>query len=140
MPERIQNYCKKTGQYVPQTKGEIIRCIEESLAFTYRKVKDQIEKLTGLRYPCVHIVGGGAKSSILCRMTADACGVPVVAGPVEGAVLGNIGIQMVSTGILSDMSQFREIVKTMPDIVRYENKNSDAYEKAFEVFKGVVQC
>lgn len=140
MPERIQNYCKKTGQYVPQTKGEIIRCIEESLAFTYRNVKDQIEKLTGLRYPCVHIVGGGAKSSILCRMTADACGVPVVAGPVEGAVLGNIGIQMVSTGILSDMSQFREIVKTMPDIVRYENKNSDAYEKAFEVFKGVVQC
>ena len=54
--------------------------------------------------------------------------------------MGNIGIQMVSTGILSDMSQFREIVKTMPDIVRYENKNSDAYEKAFEVFKGVVQC
>lgn len=138
MPERIQAYCKKTGQYVPQTKGEIIRCIEESLAFTYRKVKDQIEKLTGIKYPCVHIVGGGAKSPILCRMTADACGVPVVAGPIEGAVLGNIGIQMVSMGILSDMGQFREIVKSMPDIVRYENKNSDAYEKAFEIFKGIV--
>lgn len=140
MPERIQNYCKKTGQYVPQTKGEIIRCIQESLAFTYRNVRDKIEKLTGKTYPCIHIVGGGVKSALLCRLTADACGIPVIAGPVEGAVLGNIGIQMISMGILSDLTQFRQIVKNMPDIVCYENSNKEAFEKGFEIFKGVVKC
>lgn len=140
MPERIQSFCRKTGQYVPQTKGEIIRCIHESLAFTYRRVKEQIETLTGKTYPCVHMVGGGIKSAILCRMTADACGVPVLAGPVEGAVLGNIGIQMISMGILSDLGQFREIVQNMPGIVRYEHTQAGAYDKAFAQFKGVAAC
>lgn len=140
MPGRIQDFCKRTGQKVPQTKGEIIRCIQESLAFTYRNVKDKIERLTGIKYPCIHMVGGGAKSPLLCRMTADACGVPVVAGPVEGAVLGNIGVQMVSAGILQDMAQFRRIIRDMPGIVRYGNSGADDFEKGFEMFKGVVEC
>lgn len=140
MPGRIQDWCKKTGQYVPRTKGEIVRCIQESLAFTYRSVKEKIEYLTGVRYKCVHMVGGGVQSAILCRLTADACGVPVVAGPVEAAVLGNIGIQMISAGTLSGLEHFRDIVRNMPGIVRYGNTASSAFEKGYEAFKGVVGC
>ena len=140
MPERIRSWCRKTGQRVPETKGAVIRCVYESLAFTYRRVKEQIERLTGMAYPCIHLVGGGVKSSMLCRMTACACGVPVVAGPVEGAVLGNIGIQLIRAGALPDIAGFREIVRGMPDIRRYESRDWEAFDKAYGIFQGVVKC
>ena len=106
-----------------------IHCINVKLLLEKRRDSD----LWGL-------VGGGVKSSMLCRMTACACGVPVVAGPVEGAVLGNIGIQLIRAGALPDIAGFREIVRGMPDIRRYESRDWEAFDKAYGIFQGVVKC
>ena len=140
MPRRIADYCKKTGQKPPETRGAIMRCIFESLSFTYRRTKERIERLVGKKYPCIHLVGGGVKSPILCQMTADACGVPVVAGPVEAAALGNAGLQLISAGAIKDIAHLRQVVRKSPDVRRYECKNAEAFDAAYEAFIGGTSC
>ena len=80
IPERIRQFCRKTRQPVPQYEGEIVCCIDQSLALAYRKAMDEIRACTGKQYPVIHLIGGGAQSGLLCQMTANACGLPVVAG------------------------------------------------------------
>ena len=81
--KRQQQYCQATGQHVPESRGEIMRCIYESLALKYRYTHRALEEITGERYGAIHMIGGGTQAALLCQMTADACGVPVIAGPVE---------------------------------------------------------
>ena len=83
IPERIQEYCRRTNQEVPETKGEIVRCINESLALKYRYTYEQIKECTKKDYNAIHMVGGGIKSKLLCQFTADSCNCRVIAGPVE---------------------------------------------------------
>ena len=99
-PAAIQEWCGDYGEPVPQTEGELIRCALESLAFKYRMVLEWLEELTGTRIEVMHIVGGGCQNEALNQLTADACGRPVVAGPVEATVLGNVLIQARSAGEL----------------------------------------
>lgn len=84
LPRRVQDFCRKTGQYVPETRGEIMRCIYESLAMRYRYTRRSIEELTGRSYEAIHMIGGGTKDRLLCQMTADACNCPVAGGPHRG--------------------------------------------------------
>lgn len=84
IPGRVREFCRKTGQYVPQTVGEIMRCIYESLAMKYRSTFSMIKECTGRDYPDIHVIGGGTKDTLLCQMTANACNVPVKAGPIGG--------------------------------------------------------
>ena len=84
IPERIQKFCRRTGQPVPETVGETVRCIYESLALKYRYALEQLEGMTGKNFTILHILGGGANAGLLCQMTADACRLMVKAGPVEG--------------------------------------------------------
>ena len=111
IPSRIAAYCEKTGQRAPQTEGETMRVICESLALKYRHVREAIEECTGKGMEAVHIIGGGSKSGTLCRMTASATGLPVFAGPSEATTLGNAAVQWIASGDLGSVREAREAVK-----------------------------
>ncbi|MBX3421458.1 MAG: rhamnulokinase [Pirellulaceae bacterium] len=120
MPEAIRQYCKKTGQRIPSTEGEVTRCALESLALRYRMVLDSLQQLLGAPLSVVHMVGGGVQNRLLCQFAADACDRAVVAGPVEATALGNMLVQAVGSGGLDSVQQARQLVLGLPDIVRYE--------------------
>ncbi|MCD7775475.1 MAG: rhamnulokinase [Clostridiales bacterium] len=113
MPSRICEYCKTGGQPVPENHGEILRCVYESLAESYKGALCGIEDCTGKKYDKIYVVGGGVKDSLLCQMTADFCGVPVYAGSAEATVLGNIAVQLIASGEIKDLKQAREILAGM---------------------------
>ena len=103
LPQRARDYCAITGQYVPQTVGEVMRCIYESLALKYRFALEQLKTVAGKHFSRLHILGGGTKDGLLCHITAASIGRPVVAGPIEATALGNILIQLVALGKLSSI-------------------------------------
>ena len=121
MPARIEQACRATGQVPPATRGETVRCILESLALAYRRTVRLAAELSGRPVDVVHVVGGGARNELLCRLTAAACGVPVLAGPVEAAALGNVLVQARAMGAdLPDLAAMRALVARTHDLRRYE--------------------
>ena len=120
MPGALQSFCRETGQPVPETGGELIRCALESLALKYAMILDQLELLSGERIEVVHIVGGGSRNALLNQFTADACGRPVLAGPVEATVLGNLLVQTRSMGELKSLSEIRTAVGASSELRTFE--------------------
>ncbi|WP_298817458.1 rhamnulokinase [Chloroflexus sp.] len=120
MPARIRDYCRRTGQPVPETVGEIARCCFDSLAMRYQQVIDALAELTGQTITTIRIVGGGSQNSLLCQLTADACQRPVVAGPAEGTALGNILVQAIAMGYLPDLVTARQVAAASVAQQRYE--------------------
>jgi rhamnulokinase len=128
MPARIAAHA--VGR-TPQTRAEIVRCILESLAFGHREAIREASALAGQKVDVVHLVGGGARNALLCQLTADACRLPVVAGPVEATALGNILIQARADGVVADLAHLRRIVRSSQPLIRYEPANStDAWDDA----------
>lgn len=111
MIRSIQDFCKRTGQPVPETEGELVRCVLESLALRYRQVLHSLETITGNRIEVVHIVGGGSRNALLNQFTADACQRAVVAGPVEATALGNVLFQARTSGELTSMADIRNVIR-----------------------------
>ena len=138
LPRRVKEYCEKTGQYVPQTVGEIIRCIYESLALKYRYTFDGIKECTGKEYDRIHVMGGGTKDKLLLHMTAQSCNVNVYGGPIEATALGNVAIQLMSTGAIKDIKQARKIIAKGENLKLYEPKDNADWEKAYENFKNII--
>lgn len=134
IPGRVREFCRKTGQYVPQTVGEIMRCIYESLAMKYRSTFSMIKECTGRDYPDIHVIGGGTKDTLLCQMTANACNVPVKAGPIEATVLGNIAVQLLSSGDIPDIKKAREIISRSEALREYAPCDTDKWAGAYESF------
>ncbi|MFF3846826.1 rhamnulokinase family protein [Streptomyces sp. NPDC002328] len=120
MPERIAEACRASGQPVPQTPAEITRCILDSLALAHRRAVEDAQRLAGHPVDVVHIVGGGTRNALLCRLTADACGLPVVAGPTEAAALGNVLVQARAHGLVGDRDAMRRLVARTQPLTRYE--------------------
>lgn len=118
----IQNYCRKTGQSVPITPGELARCVFDSLALLYRKTLGELADILGHSIPVLHIVGGGVQNELLCQLTADVTEIPVVAGPIESTALGNIIVQMISTGELKNMQEARQKIRQSFVITTYQPK------------------
>ncbi|HCM22566.1 MAG TPA: rhamnulokinase [Porphyromonadaceae bacterium] len=115
MIEAIQSYCRETGQPVPATVGEIARCIFESLAFRYRQVLADLQQLADFRIKTLHIIGGGSQNNFLNRCTANAIGMPVIAGPSEATAIGNIMMQAKAAGIVGDIKDIRKVIRdTIP--------------------------
>lgn len=110
MPARIVEFLRESGQRARGEAGWITRCVLESLAFKYRHVFKELEAVTNSSFDRLHVVGGGARNDLLCQMTADAIQREVVAGPVEGTVVGNLGIQAIASGHLSDIAALRRLV------------------------------
>lgn len=100
MPLRIESYCLRTGQPVPQSRAEIICTILESLAQSYARTIRELETLTGVPVSCIHMVGGGIRNRLLCQLTADATGKEIIAGPVEASAIGNIIVQLTALGAI----------------------------------------
>ena len=134
MPERIQRYCGKTDQPVPERKGQIIRCIYESLALRYAQVWDRLVSYTENTPEAIHIVGGGCQDKLLNQFTANALGVPVLASPVEATGLGNIMAQLMADGSITSLTEGREIVANSSLVDRYEPEDSEAWKNARATF------
>ena len=138
MPQRIREFCEKTGQPVPQNEGEIIRCVAQSLAFKFRMVVDAIEEITGEPLKAVHMVGGGIKDKMVCRFTANATGKTVLAGPVEATSTGNALMQLMALGKVNGLAEGRSIVKNSFPINTYEPEDAKDWETAYEAYKKIV--
>jgi rhamnulokinase len=132
MPSRIQTYCRETGQTVPQTKGEIIRCILESLALAYRLVAGQLDVLAGHRLPTIHIIGGGSRNGLLNQFAADATARNVVAGPVEATAIGNVLVQALALGHIANLDQGRALVFCSFDVETCESRNTAPWDEAWQ--------
>lgn len=139
IPRRVREYCKKTNQYVPETVGEIMRCIYESLALKYRFTFDGIKDCTGKDYDRIHVMGGGTKDKLLLQMTAQSCNVDVYGGPIEATALGNIAVQLISSGAVKDIKEARKIIADGEKLKLYTPENRDAWENAYESFKQIIK-
>ena len=138
IPERVREFCRKTGQYVPETVGEIMRCIYESLAMKYRLTFEKLRECTERDYPVIHVIGGGTKDGLLCQMTANSCDRTVKAGPIEATVMGNVAVQLMSNGSVKNIGQARKIVAESSELKTFEPKDTDKWAEAYEDFLKVV--
>ncbi len=134
MPKAIQEFCRETNQPVPKTKGELACCAYESLALKYRETLHSLEELTGVQIEVIHIVGGGSQSKYLNQSTADACRRPVVAGPVEATVMGNLLTQMRADGEVSSLSEMREVSRKSSVVQHFKPRKNAAWDDAAERF------
>jgi rhamnulokinase len=135
MPAAIQQYCRESGQAVPESDGAVIRCALESLALRYRMVLNWLEDLVGSELKTVHIVGGGTQNRLLCQMAADACGRPVVTGPIEATAIGNIMMQAVADGAVASISEAREVIRNSFDVEQYSPHDTAPWDEAFQRFE-----
>lgn len=126
MPERIADACRGSGQPVPASPAEITRCILDSLALAHRRAVRDAERLADHPVDVVHVVGGGTRNALLCQLTADACGLPVVAGPTEAAALGNVLVQARTHGLVGDLADGRRLLTRTQPLARYEPRGDAA--------------
>jgi rhamnulokinase len=138
MPEAIREFCKRTGQTVPEDEGAVLRCVLDSLALRFRQVLAECEELAGRRIETIHIVGGGTRNRQLCQLTSDACDRPVVAGPIEATAIGNAMQQAVSAGDISTIAEAREVIRRSFPMDRYKPHKTGAWDDAFEKFVKVT--
>lgn len=138
IPERVREFCCKTGQFVPETVGEIMRCIYESLAMKYRLTFEKLRECTERDYPVIHVIGGGTKDGLLCQMTANSCDRTVKAGPIEATVMGNVAVQLMSDGSVKNIGQARKIVADSSELKTFEPKDTDKWAGAYEDFLKVT--
>ena len=131
MPARVREYCRRTSQPVPESKGALIRCLLESIALKYRVVLERLELMTGRRSGMIHIVGGGTKNTLLNQFTADSTGRRVVAGPVEATATGNILMQAIALGHIGSLEEGREIVRQSSELSVYEPGDQSPWDEAY---------
>lgn len=131
MPATVQQYCRETDQPVPDSMGEIARCVFESLAMKFRGVLLDLERLTGVSIEVLHLVGGGIENKLLCAWTANAVGVPVVAGPTETTSVGNLIFQMKNAGVVSSVAEGRQYSRNSFDLKSYEPAGSSSWATEF---------
>ena len=130
MPAAISSWCRETNQPEPETEGQFIRSCLESLAIKYGRVFRGLEKLTGEPIQVLHIVGGGTKNELLNQFTSNACGCPVVTGPVEATAFGNVLIQARSSGEISTLDEIRAVVRQSSELGRYEPTDQEQWKTA----------
>jgi rhamnulokinase len=134
MPARIQGFCRETGQSVPESKGEIVRCLLESLALEYRRVAQQLDEVMGCRLPKIHIVGGGSRNELLNRFAAGATGRTVVAGPSEATAIGNVLVQALALGDLGSLAEGRDLVRRSFALKTFEPGDTAAWDEAYQSY------
>ena len=140
MAEAIRTFCRETGQNVPATAGELVRCALESLALKYRAVLQQLEELTGVAIRVIHVVGGGCQNTLLNQLTANCCGQPVVAGPVEATAMGNVLIQARSANAIGTLSEIRQVVRASSQLETFEPAETGRWNDAADRFQKICQA
>lgn len=139
MEDRIIAYLMRSGQKIPQTRGGIVRCVYESLAMKYRLTRDQIEEITGKRYPRVHIIGGGSQDLTLSSFAASALGIPAILGPVEATAYGNALVQFLAKGELKSLEEARRVIKAQEGILEITPEHKEEWDKAFKKYKKAIK-
>lgn len=141
MIHSIKDYCKQTGQFIPESIGEIARCIYESLAFRYKQVLANLQKLADFQIDTLHIIGGGSQNKILNQFTANAINKIVKAGPSEATAMGNLMLQAKAAGLVKDKNEIRQIIRNsvkleefQPEKVEFWDEN---YNKYLSIFKDI---
>ena len=119
-PQRIRDWCREHGHPEPETHGQIVRLVLESLALTYREPLERLQKIANQPIEALHIMGGGSQNEFLNQLTANATGLPVIAGPAEATVLGNAAVQFIALGELGSIAEARQIIADMATTTRYE--------------------
>ena len=135
MPLAIRRFCQRTAQPVPETVGEVMRCILVSLALKYRQVLDQLRQVYPHPINRIHVIGGGSRNELLCQLTADATGVEVLAGPAEATVIGNLLVQAMGLGQIASPAAIREVVRASFALKRYEPRGGPDWEEAYQRFR-----
>jgi rhamnulokinase len=138
MPDKIRAYCQKTGQTEPLTKGQVLRVATDSLALKYRNVFEDIRKVTGLDFKKLHAGGGGIQNELLSQATANALGIPVIAGPVEATSCGNVITQMIGTGHLPDFEAGRELIRQSFEFRIFTPEDTEEWAAAYQRFLTVT--
>ncbi|MBD3413530.1 MAG: rhamnulokinase [Candidatus Aminicenantes bacterium] len=135
MTEAIARFCQKTGQTSPENISEFVRSILESLAFKYKMVFDELCSLSRRSINRVHIIGGGSLNQVLCQFTADALGLPVIAGPGEATAVGNIMIQAMAENKMDSIETMRDVISNSFDLRFYEPKNTEEWDENYPRFQ-----
>jgi sugar (pentulose or hexulose) kinase len=135
MPGRIAACCRESGQPVPETPGQILRCALESLALRYRRTLDEIEQITARPVEVLHLVGGGSQNAVLNQFTANAIQRPVITGPVEATALGNIAAQAMATGVLTSLADARAAVRRSSATQTCLPKQDAAWKSAYDTVR-----
>ncbi len=134
MVEAIQEYCRKTGQHVPEGYAEICRCIFDSLALRYRQVFSYLSEMASFPIEVLHIIGGGSLNNYLNQFTANSCGVEVLAGPQEGTALGNIMVQAKAAGDVKDLWDMRRVIANSLELKRFVPEDKVVWDEAYKKF------
>jgi rhamnulokinase len=127
MPHRINELLERTDRPTVESRPALVRCIVDSLAAAFAATVREASNLVGRTIAVVHVVGGGSQNQLLCQLTADACGLPVVAGPVEATAIGNLLVQARSRGVIEgDLGSLRALVRSTAELPRYEPRTTRA--------------
>lgn len=137
MPQAIEDFCLRTGQTAPESVGAVTRCLLESLALSYREGVDELTRIRGKTVEVVHIGGGGSQNTLLCRYTANACGVPVIAGPTEATVIGNVLVQARTLGLLRSAAEIRAMVRQSFSLQHYQPEDTAAWAERYAAYLGL---
>ena len=139
LPDKIRAYCKNTDQPVPETIGQVVRCIYESLAMKYRLALEQISQCTGKKFDVLHLMGGGTKDGFLCELAAQSLGIPVVAGPIEATALGNIVLQLIALGEIESIDEGRKIIAETEKVKTFNEAHTSDWDEAYERFCKIIK-
>ena len=139
MPEALTDYCRRTGQKTPESRAAMVRSLFESLALKYRYVIDQLRLVLGHPIEKIHVIGGGSRNELLCQFTADATGLPVVAGPAEATAIGNILVQAMAMGRVSSPAEIRAIIRESFELRTYEPEDTAAWDAAYVRFREILK-
>ena len=138
MPARIADSCARTNQTVPEDPGAITRCILESLALAHAETADAVSAVAGTTPRELHVVGGGARNELLCRWTAEAAELPVLAGPEEATLVGNVLVQAMALGELATLAEARAVVAGSFAQKTYEPSGGSEWREARDRFRRLV--
>lgn len=119
MVQAVRDYCRRTGQQIPETPGELAAVVYRSLAKSYAGIREELETVAGETCTAIHIVGGGSNAGYLNQLAADYAGLPVLAGPAEATAAGNIMAQMIADGVFRDLKEAQECAASSFEIKRY---------------------
>ncbi|MBO7267696.1 MAG: rhamnulokinase [Bacteroidaceae bacterium] len=134
MIDAIKGYCRDTGQLVPESFGEITRCIFESLALRYRQVFGYLQQMAAFPIEVLHVIGGGSRNNLLNQFTCNAVGVPVVAGPSECTAIGNIMLQAKAAGVVEDIAAMRRLIADSVETVIFVPEEDAVWDKGYEQY------
>ncbi len=138
MPSRIIDYCRRSGQAIPDSDAEIMATVYVSLAYKYRYVLEQLIEVTGRAVDRLHIIGGGSRNALLNQMTADAIGRPVIAGPAEATATGNAIVQLIAIGELGSVAEARALLSQSDENRLYEPRDSTAWDDNYQRFRALL--